>query len=234
MTPLPHRLYLAIVALAAWTVVVAVGCDDETPAPDAVARTWTYESANAPFAVQLPAEWKMEDPERLNKYADLAASYGGEETGALYLIVIPQRLPELEGVAPPDALSLKRASVAVMEEEIADFEVVRQGPVRVADQEGQTVFARGVVEGRPVSYVTTYLTHGGWGFQVVAWGPREREQAVVAHVDHLLNRWRFTAPANPSPTQNIERAETPGVGAEAEPAPGAAPADEGPDADASP
>lgn len=215
MTPLPHWLRPFILALLASTLV-ATGCDEEAPAPDAVAKTWTYESANAPYAVQLPAEWKMEDPERLNKYADLAARYGGDEASDLFLIVIPQRLPELEGVAPPDALALKRASVAVMQEEIEDFDVVRQGPVRVADGEGQTVFARGIVEGRPVSYVTTYLTYNGWGFQVVAWGPREREQAVVAHVDHLLNRWRFTEPMNPTAAPDISPDEA--TGAPGEPA----------------
>ncbi len=161
------------------------GCEEKKP--EKTAQPIEFESEKAGYALILPLGWKLESAEKLNTFADLAASY--EDTH--YLIVIPQQLPVIPGVEAPDALALKRASIAVMEEEIEDFSIDKQGPVKLAGRVAQSVFARGIVEGREVTYVTTYATRDGWGYQIVGWGPAERESTLVSQIDRVLATWTF-------------------------------------------
>ncbi len=191
-----HRITTAVFFFVASLIVACTfACEKEAPpAP----KPWSYESESAPYSVTMPAEWASEDPAQFNSFADFAA-----RKGQLHLIVIPQKLPRLAGAAPPDALALKRAAVSVMEESIDDLRVLKQGPIAVNGLDGHTVFATGKVNGQPHHYITTYVTVEEWGFQIIAWAPSERERALTAEVDGLLDDWRFhqetstTAPAEP-------------------------------------
>lgn len=149
---------------------------------------WTFESEKAPYSLTLPGGWKREDPSLLNEFADLAVSHPDD----LFFIVIPQELPQIEGVDIPDALDLKRAGVTLMEEQIEHLQLQKQGPIRVDQRQGQTVVARGVVDGQDVKYLTTYLTEGDWGFQLVGWAPIERRRHLLQGIDTLLSGWRFS------------------------------------------
>ena len=135
----------------------------------------------------VAGEWKREDPAAINEFADLAITHPDD----LFFIVIPQLLPQIEGVDAPDALDLKRASVTLMETQIDDLQIQKQGPVRVDQRQGQSVVARGVVDGQQVKYLTTYLTEGEWGFQLIGWAPIERQRSLLVRVDELLTGWRF-------------------------------------------
>lgn len=199
-TPLVVLFLLALTSSAA----LGAGCDSKA-APEADKKPWIYESKKAPYSVRFGAGWIREDPTVLNEFADLAASYSGD----IYFIVIPQELPTIEGVDPPDALDLKRAGVSLMETQIADLEIQKQGPVRVDERAGQSVVARGVVDEQHVKYVTTYLTEGKWGFQLVGWAPLPKQRELLARIDELLATWKFREPtelvaANPDAGQNIQ------------------------------
>lgn len=184
-------LFLALAAIA--------GCKEKESRT--IVEPIEFASETAQYALTLPAGWKLESAEKLNTFADLAASYKGTH----YLIVIPQQLPVIPGVETPDALALRRASVAVMEEQIEDFEIDRRGPVKLAGRTGQSVFASGVVEGQSVKYVTTYATRGGWGYQIVGWGPADKESTLVSQIDRVLATWKFTeAPTDEDPEQPDE------------------------------
>lgn len=162
-----------------------LGCEEKTV--EKAVEPIEFQSEKAGYSVTLPLGWKLEDARKLNTFADLAASYRGTH----YLIVIPQQLPVIPGVEPPDALALRRASVAVMEEEIRDFEIEKQGPVKLAGRVAQSVFASGVVEGQEVKYVTTYATRDGFGYQIVGWGPAADEATLVSQIDRILATWSF-------------------------------------------
>lgn len=166
----------------------AVAACEQAPKQRAKVRApWTYESENAPYSLTLPGTWKREDPSLLNEFADLAVSHPDD----LFFIVIPQELPQIEGVDIPDALDLKRAGVTLMEEQIDQLQLQKQGPIRVDQRQGQTVVARGVIDGQEVKYLTTYLTEGDWGFQLVGWAPIDRQRRLLQGIDELLTGWRF-------------------------------------------
>lgn len=161
-----------------------------------------FESQKAPYAITLSPKWSREDPKTLNTHADFAASFGGN----VYVIVIPQALPQFPNVEPPDSLALKRASMSVMESQVDGLSVERQGPVKVDGQLAQSVLAKGTVEKQPVKYATTYVTYQGWGFQIVGWGPAESASLVISQADEFLQGWKFR-PAekrNPDAGPDIE------------------------------
>lgn len=197
---------IATLVLAA--LLGVCGCKEETKPQ--VSEPRLFESETAGYSVTLPGEWKLEPAESLNTFADLAAQR--EQT--YFLIVIPQKLPDIPGVSPPDALALRRASVAVMEEQIEDFTIDRRGPIKLADSVAQSLFAHGTVEDQKVKYVTTYATRGSWGYQIVAWGPYELRSALVTHVDRILASWTFT---NSKPTEENNILASPDMGGDARP-----------------
>ena len=192
-----HWLYIPLLALA----VLATGCEQQKKAPKKPKQPWTWESEKAPYALELAGEWKRDDPAVLNEFADLAVTHDDD----LFFIVIPQELPDIAGVERPDALDLKRAGVTLMEAQIDDLEIQKQGPVRVDERQGQTVVARGIVDNQQVKYVTTYLTEGDWGFQLVGWSPIERRRDLMVRIDELLAGWSFEADdAKPEPSEDIQ------------------------------
>lgn len=167
--------------------VFAVGCAEKKKAQHKPKPPWTFESEKAPYLLTIPGEWKKEDPTVLNEFADLAVTHPDD----LFFIVIPQELPQIEGVDAPDSLDLKRAGVTLMEAQIGELQIQKQGPVRVDQRQGQSVVARGIVDGQEVKYLTTYLTEGDWGFQLIGWAPIERRRALLVRVDELLTGWKF-------------------------------------------
>jgi len=194
------RLSHIALLVALWSTVV--GCESKTT-PKVVAQPWVFDSETAPYSLTLGPGWQKEDPAVLNEFADLAVAHGED----LFFIVIPQELPSIEGVEAPDALDLKRAGVALMDAQIASLEIQKQGPVRVNERQGQSVVARGVVDEQEVKYVTTYLTEGNWGFQLVGWSPIQRQHELLVRIDELLAGWKFVEPApemNPPPVEAIE------------------------------
>jgi len=179
---------------------LAAGCHDDKK-HDAPLEAWTYQSKRFGYRVKMPGDWKREQSATLNQHADLAAS----KDAMFFLIVIPQRLRQIEGVEPPDALALKRAGLDIMSSSIDGLALDRQGPVRVDGHRGYTVFAHGRVDKQKVAYVTTYVTESTWGYQIVAWAPEPRKKALIANVDEILANWKFTTPAKPGDVSSIER-----------------------------
>ncbi|MEZ4462026.1 MAG: hypothetical protein R3E66_20365 [bacterium] len=188
--------------------LLATSCDS-TPKKPEPAAPLDFKSTVAPYTVKLSSPWTLTTADTLNTHADLAATY--DDT--LYLIVIPQKLPAIPGVDPPDALALKRASLAVLEERLKGFQIARQGPIKIDDEIGQSVFASGETEGQQIQYVATYATRGDWGFQVVGWGPKDKASLLTAEVDRVLSSWKFLAskPSElpiPSETEDAPDAST--------------------------
>ena len=173
-----------IIWLVLLTLIVLPACESST---EEVAKPIVFASKNAPYSLTLNGNWTLEDRQRLNPFADLAASLNT----MVYLIVIPQELPSFDGMEPPDALALRRASITLMKDQVDTFAISKQGPVRIGEVLGQTVFASGIIEKQSVNYITTYVTHDGWGYQIVAWAPSEQHALLVTEVDDVLAHWRF-------------------------------------------
>lgn len=203
----PH-IVLLLIALA----VTAVSCERKKK-KTAPPEPWVFQSEDAPYKLRLDGGWNREDPATLNEFADLAVVHSDD----LFFIVIPQELPMIDGVDIPDALRMKRAGRDLMETQIDDLEIQKQGPVRVDGRSGQSIVARGVTDDQEIKYVTTYLTEGDWGFQLVGWSPIERQRELLVRIDELLAGWTFLAP-KPSEESDIQDAdagaEQPDAGAE--------------------
>jgi len=185
-----RHLRHVILALAAVALLASCGncrSADDGPAPDAGPDRPLCKSDKAPYQVRLPTGWRREDPNSLNPHADLAAS----RDDRLFLIVIPQQLPDIDGVDPPNAGALKEASVERMRDNVEQFEIEREGPVTLEHGDGTSLFAEGVVDDNPVQYVATFVTHGQWGYQIIAWGPAGDESELVESVDALIGGWQF-------------------------------------------
>jgi hypothetical protein len=209
---MPDPKRLIAISLTAALLVLAGGCDSNTddapPTPAAdkeptVDRT-TFTSQKAPYSVELPAGWTERPDKRLNRHADLAATLDGR----LFLIIIPQKLPDLKGVDPPDAEALKSASLERMSQNVDGLQVERTGPVSLENGSGLSVFAEGRVDQERVQYIATFVTYDGWGYQIIAWGPASSETELIESVDRLIGGWQFgdnsvgsaSQPANPADT----------------------------------
>ncbi|AWV89237.1 hypothetical protein DN745_07735 [Bradymonas sediminis] len=164
----------------------SLNCKSDPVDPDSL-PAWTFQSPTAPYSVEVPGQWAQTPVEEINRFADLALRVEDQ----YFLIIIPQKLPQYEGVASPDALDLKRASVGVLKERVTEFNVEREGPLELNGQPALSVFASGVHEGDPVKYINTYTTHDSWGFQIIAWGPASNENGLVEATDKLLAGLQF-------------------------------------------
>src|SRR5699024_10069029 len=104
------------IALCGALALGTPGCDKSEPGPESLS-TWQFKSSKAPYQVEVPGQWVEMPAEDLNRFADMALRVDHH----FYLIVIPQKLPHFEGVTPPDALDLKRASIGLLKERVDDF-----------------------------------------------------------------------------------------------------------------
>lgn len=174
--------------LCTWLAVASFSCKSEPADPDSL-PAWDFQSPTAPYSVRVPGQWRQAPSDAINNLnADLAVQVGASE---YYLIVIPQKMPEYEGVASPDALDLKRASVGVLKERVTEFKLEREGPLQLGGKSAISVFATGLYEGNPVQYINTYATHDNWGFQIIAWAPVSGKNGLVEATDKLLAGWQF-------------------------------------------
>ena len=179
---------LAVLVIAA----LASSCGDcqsteDKPTPDTGEAQTTFESEKAPYSVTLPEGWGIDDSGSLNPHADLAITRNDRH----FLIVIPQELPSVDGVEPPDAEALKDASLERMRENVDNLEIEQEGPVSLENGEGTSLFAEGVVDQNRVQYVATFVTHAGWGYQIIAWGPAKDESKLIDSVDAFIGGWQF-------------------------------------------
>ncbi|MFW5967024.1 MAG: hypothetical protein ACOCV2_05870 [Persicimonas sp.] len=170
------------------------GCQADGDETGEQVEPWTYESDRAPYALEVPAGWEEEEAEALNRTADLALGFNDR----FFAIVIPQELPSFDGVEPPDALDMKRASVDILEGRIDDFEVTSEGPNELDGQSALSVIARGRDGEQRVQYVNTYLTRNDWGYQIVVWGRQSDSDDLEEAADELLSGWRFADSDEPS------------------------------------
>ncbi|MFW6053679.1 MAG: hypothetical protein ACOC9J_02590 [Persicimonas sp.] len=168
------------------------GCDSDDDVEPEPAPPWRYVSDTAPYAIEVPGQWEQRDADEINSFADVALHMQGR----FFAIVILEEIPNFEGVKSPGADSLKRASLELLKERVDSFAVEREGPVSVDGQAGLTVFATGLDGQNPVQYITTYLTRGAWGYQVVVWGPKDSEDQLTAATDALMDGWNFRDDSN--------------------------------------
>lgn len=189
MTLLRPR-HWTLLALCAFLVLGNLSCESDAPDPDSL-PSWSYKSSTAPYSVEIPGQWVQKSVEDINRFAELAVHVGDQ----YYLIVIPQKLPQYEGVASPDALDLKRASIGVMKQGDSNFKVDREGPLQLGGTPALSVFATGSYNEKPVRFINTYATHRHWGFQVIAWGPLDDENGLIEATDKLLAGWQFEGAA---------------------------------------
>lgn len=201
----------ALLFLTCFVGATCAGCDGEkanAPAP----TPWQYDSQNAPYSIEIPGEWQETESGDLNEFADLAVNLDDR----FYLIVIPQELPQYEGIESPDARAVKRASLGLLRERIDNFEIEREGPLKLGDQTALSIFAEGLYQNKPVQYIATYATRGDWGFQIVAWGPQKQQDALIAATDSLLAGWKFTGAAQPGRLEAPDQAGETGNADEAD------------------
>ncbi len=200
--------FIGILA-ATFAFVLVAGCDRDGGAAggaDSPSPRESFVSQQAPYRVELPAGWTTtRKPDKLNPHADLAAT----RDERLFAIVIPQKLPELDGVDPPGADALKDASLERMRSNVNDLRVEQEGPVSLEGGEGVSVFAEGTVDDDTVQYIATFVTHGHWGYQIIAWGPAEDEAELVDQVDSLIGGWQFRDDSLPSDAPDAAETDTP-------------------------
>jgi hypothetical protein len=175
------------ISLLAAALLFAGACDDTAEVPEAEAEPWTFESEQAPYSIEIPAQWQREDAREVNSYADFAIRLGER----FFVIVIPQKLPSIPGIDTPDALALKRAGTHFFKQRVEDFTVEKQGPIEIAGETGISMFAEGKDNGNDIQYVIVFLTHDNWGYQIIAWAPKRHEDALVTALDALLAGWSF-------------------------------------------
>jgi hypothetical protein len=205
-SPLRRCIARCLALVLTLLVAASVGCDSESSGeadPPSEPPRETFSSEKAPYQVRLPSGWKTRSTDALNPHADLAATYHDR----LFLIVIPQELPELDGVEPPGVNALKEASLERMRGNVEDLKIEQEGPVALEKGEGTSVFAEGRVEESRVQYIATFVQHGHWGYQIIAWGPATDESRLVDAVDTFIGGWQFRGDSLPSETVDAKESE---------------------------
>lgn len=198
--PLNLASVLLASLLVSLVVLVGAGCDSDTDGAVRSKKPWRFQSKIAPYSIEVPGEWKKTPSTKINQFADLVLTVDDDFAAGepFRLIVIPQELPKYEGVPSPDARAIERASLSLLRQRVDGFKVQRKGPLTLDGEAALSVFAEGLDNTKPVQYITSYATHGDFGYQIVAWGPRKQQEGLVQAVDELLSGWTFTDKA-PSP-----------------------------------
>ena len=145
---------------------------------------WRFGSERADYEIVLPGEWRREPAGSINPHAELATS----RDDSLFFLVIPQQLPSFPR---PTTLELKETALAHLETTVDDFAIDRQGSIELDGIRALSVFASGSLDERRLSYITTYLTHGDFGYQLVAFSEKEFEELLIREKDIILSTWRF-------------------------------------------
>lgn len=155
------------------------------------APPWIQRGEMAPYELLFPGTWRLERPESINPHAEIAASRDDK----YFLLVIPQELPEFPR---PDVFALQKTALHLLQDSVDNFIIERQGPIELHDSSGLTVFARGDLQGRTIRYITSYLVHGDFGYQIVAFAELEDEQTLLEDMELILSQWRFLDREAPS------------------------------------
>ncbi|GEM_PF-5170137 len=173
-----NRIFLSILFCSS-----LLSCDTKSPeaSPQKIEpSTWKFQSEF--FQIELPNDWKKEDPASLNTFAKFAAS----KNNSHFILVIPRKLPEIPGIETPDAFALKRASINIIREADKEFKIEVEGPAKIGGLVAQSVVASGVLDGEKLQYVTSYLTSKNIGIQIVAWSPYSEGKSLVRETDKIL------------------------------------------------
>ena len=177
------RATIAATMIFLLALFALLGCDS---APDA-AQGWTHHSQQAPYQLTLPSGWRMVEPGPINPFADLVARHDDE---GLWLMVIPQNY----AVARPGLAALadfKEARLAAAQESIGGWRLVRQGTGRLDGKLAFWVMGQGRHQRLEVTYGLTFALHQGRAYQIVAWAPLQRHEALGPELDRVLGSWRF-------------------------------------------
>jgi hypothetical protein len=178
---------LVVVAALSTGACDRCGSSTSNRAESSAPSSRVFKSPLAPYRLEFGDGWSRIPPESINADADFAATFDDR----YYAIVIPQKLPEVEGVDTPDLESLEEASLNRMKRNVQGFEVERRGPVELDGKPAISVFVEGNTGGERIQYVATYAMYRGWGFQLIAWGPAPRDAALIPEVDRLFEGWNF-------------------------------------------
>lgn len=156
------------------------------------ASDWTFVSGHAPYKLKLAKGWKQVKSNSLNRHADFAAT-----RGPLRFLVIPQPVQTVDGWEPPDAQSFKAASLQNLQQSVQGLIIEDDIDTMIGDSVAATVFSQGTVDGSSIFYITTFVVHNGWGYQIVCWAPLEHREALTAAASEILQGWSFLDPEPP-------------------------------------
>lgn len=190
--PTPRLLSLPIILTLA-TLFLGAGCSSCENVVKKADPPWIKKGEIAPYELLFPGTWQLERPESINPHAEIAAS----REDKYFLLVIPQELPEFPR---PDVFALQKTALQMLQDSVDNFLIERQGPLELDQTPGLSVFARGELQGRAIRYITSYIVHGDFGYQIIAFAELEDEQTLLEDMDLILSHWRFT---------DTEQAETP-------------------------
>ena len=180
----PSRLLLALFGLS--LLLLGLGCSQCHRGPEEL-PPWRFQSERAHYDIVLPGEWRREPQGSINPHAELATS----RDNSLFFLIIPQRLPSFPR---PTTLELKETALALLESTVDDFAIDRQGSIELDGIPALSVFASGSLDQRRLTYITTYLTHGEFGYQLIAFSEKEFEDLLIREMDIILSTWRFHSP----------------------------------------
>ncbi len=167
------------------TALLSVGCERCKSAGDD-APPWRFVSESAPYQVIFPPEWTAESPESINPHADVAAN----RENLYFFMVIPQELPTFPS---PTLEDVRDAALNMLDQSVDNFTVDRQGPLELDGARGTTVFATGEIEGDSIAYIASYVIHGDFGYQIIAFTEGDRYGKLFEEVDVILSNWQFVA-----------------------------------------
>ena len=168
-----------LLALTAWT-----GCDGCSNAGQEEQLPWRVISEEAGYELIFPGTWAADSPASINAHADIAA----HRDDTFFFLVIPQELPDFP---KPDVFELQQAGMEMLDESLEDLVIERQGPLELDGVSGLTVFARGVLDGESIHYITSYAIHDDIGYQIIAFTDEDHATKLFRDTDTILSNWTF-------------------------------------------
>lgn len=173
----------SLLFLGVFLSLVLLGCQG-CPQSAEDLPPWRFVSDAAEYEVTFPGDWRREPAGSINPFAELAAS----RESTLFFMVIPQEMPQFPRAQMSEMRDL---AIARLEETVEDFTIDRQGHVEVDGVTGTTIFASGRLNDRSIAYINTYLIHGDFGYQLIAFTEREHKEKLFQEMDFILSTWRF-------------------------------------------
>ena len=141
------------------------------------------------FGLRLPEGWKQLSPGEVNPNAEFAGTNGE----SFYAMVIAAETNAEEGAQKQVLAKIQESFTEQLHNNLTNLSIQEERDEKIDGAGAKFLSIQGAMQGRPVQYVALLNADGGWGYQIVLWGPANAEEGLEKAAEAFGRGWRFPA-----------------------------------------